>query len=197
MGANKPGDGTDSWSGGLNRRAADGDGMVFGSLFQRRFATSQEAVETCQRFANHEGFSVRIRTSKANTVYIVCSKEGKPEHKLSLPKKRNRNSERCHCSWRIVLTYNASIASPHKWEFRPGKSMAHNHSMSFHLERQPAAYLPHTWFAPLQPKQAPLNITLPSIHTLIGNIPDYYPSSRTLSPSHTPSAIEYDDYTYC
>ncbi|KAJ9074448.1 hypothetical protein DSO57_1006409 [Entomophthora muscae] len=159
--------------------------MDFNSLYKIRFATTVEAVDACQRCAHGEGFSVRIRTSKASTVYIVCSKEGKPEHKAIEPKKRNRSSERCHCGWRIVLSYNPSAPTPQKWEFRQGKTMTHNHPLIYHHGRHPALYpLPQCYpFAPLSIKRA--STRLPPIHLVLGHIPDYMPSSRTLSPAPT------------
>ncbi|KAI9295614.1 hypothetical protein K502DRAFT_364815 [Neoconidiobolus thromboides FSU 785] len=101
----------------------------FNNILNKKFATSQEAIEYCQYLAHACGFSVRIRTSKATTIYIVCSREGKPDMKADFGKKRNRNSDRCNCQWRIVLYYNEDLPRNMRWEFREGKSMVHNHSV--------------------------------------------------------------------
>lgn len=182
--------------------------MGFAELFRHRFSTSQEAVESCQRLAHSQGFSVRIRTSKANTVYIVCSKEGKPEHRNIEPKKRNRNSERCHCGWRVVLYFNPTVNSSLKWEFRAGKSMAHNHQLAFPTPDPRSLSSPANYFhgfmpypPPVQREFPPLpiklqsDVKLPSIHTLLGYQPPFSRSS-SLSDSdpRSPLAFKIDPY---
>ncbi|KAJ9087795.1 hypothetical protein DSO57_1029495 [Entomophthora muscae] len=94
----------------------------FNSIFTKTFASSKKAIAYCQNLARLCGFSVRIRTSKTTTIYIVCSREGLPEPNREM-KKRTRNSERCSCDWRIVL-FRRSFD---QWEFRNGKTMEHNH----------------------------------------------------------------------
>ncbi|KAJ9077942.1 hypothetical protein DSO57_1011902 [Entomophthora muscae] len=95
----------------------------FNGIFNKVFSSSKKAIVYCQNLARLCGFSVRIRTSKTTTIYIVCSREGLPETNRELAKKRSRNSERCNCEWRIVL-YRRSCD---QWEFRNGKTMEHNH----------------------------------------------------------------------
>ncbi|KAJ9077938.1 hypothetical protein DSO57_1011898 [Entomophthora muscae] len=95
----------------------------FNSIFAKTFLSSKKAIAYCQNLARLCGFSVRIRTSKTTTIYIVCSREGLPEPNQELPKKRSRNSERCSCDWRIVL-FRRNFE---QWEFRSGKTMEHNH----------------------------------------------------------------------
>lgn len=101
----------------------------FNVIFSKSFLSSQDAVDYCQHLSHACGFSVRIRTSKSNTIYIVCSREGRPELKSELSKKRNRISERCNCKWKVVLYHNPHIKGDAKWEFRSGKTMEHNHSV--------------------------------------------------------------------
>ncbi|KAJ9077934.1 hypothetical protein DSO57_1011894 [Entomophthora muscae] len=96
----------------------------FNSIFTKTFATSKKAIAYCQNFARLCGFSVRIRTSKTSTIYIVCSREGFLEPNPDM-KKRTRNSERCSCDWRIVLNRH----SFDEWRFRSGKAMEHNHTI--------------------------------------------------------------------
>ncbi|KAJ9077929.1 hypothetical protein DSO57_1011889 [Entomophthora muscae] len=95
----------------------------FNGIFSKVFMSSKKAILYCQNLARLCGFSVRIRTSKTTTIYIVCSREGLPEPNRDQSKKRGRNSERCNCDWRIVLCRRA----PDQWEFRRGKTMEHNH----------------------------------------------------------------------
>ncbi|KAI0243760.1 hypothetical protein L0F63_000748, partial [Massospora cicadina] len=94
----------------------------FNLLFTKSFVTSQEAFEYCKHLAHVCGFTVRIRTSKPKTIYVVCSREGRPELRARPTNARIRTSERCCCKWKVVLyQFNKG------WEFRHGKAMVHNH----------------------------------------------------------------------
>ncbi|KAK9766607.1 hypothetical protein K7432_004206 [Basidiobolus ranarum] len=103
--------------------------MDFREIFAMQFSTAQEAFEWCQQLAKKCGFGVRRRTSKSSTIYIVCSREGRPESKKNAVRKRNRTSERCNCDWRVVLY----LTDKKLWEFRAGKCMAHNHGLSYEI----------------------------------------------------------------
>ncbi|KAJ9077933.1 hypothetical protein DSO57_1011893 [Entomophthora muscae] len=96
----------------------------FNQIFNKVFVSSKKAILYCQNLAHLCGFSVRIRTSKSTTIYIVCSREGRPELNRETSRKRSRCSERCNCDWRIVLF----CRTPTRWEFRSGKRMEHNHN---------------------------------------------------------------------
>lgn len=95
----------------------------FNTIFSKVFTSSKKATLYCQTLARLCGFSVRIRTSKTTTIYMVCSREGLPEANRDGSKRRSRNSERCNCDWRIVLFRR----DRDNWEFRAGKSAEHNH----------------------------------------------------------------------
>ncbi|KAJ9087798.1 hypothetical protein DSO57_1029498 [Entomophthora muscae] len=122
----------------------------FNQIFNKVFVSSKKAILYCQSLARLCGFSVRVRTSKTTTIYIVCSREGLPELSRELNRKRGRNSERCNCDWRIVLYRRSSD----QWEFRSGKIGEHNHPI-FSSE----AYLD----ADLKPAQS---FSLPSIKSV-------------------------------
>ncbi|ORX90349.1 hypothetical protein K493DRAFT_380858 [Basidiobolus meristosporus CBS 931.73] len=84
--------------------------MDFREIFAMQFNTAQQAFEWCQQLAKKCGFGVRRRTSKSSTIYIVCSREGRPESKKN-----------------AVLLY---LTDKRLWEFRAGKCMVHNHCLS-------------------------------------------------------------------
>lgn len=142
-------------------------------IYKCKYNTSQEAIEHCQLLAHCIGFSIRIRTSKANTIYIVCSREGKPEQDKPINRRRNRFSDRCECHWRVVLFNDSHLNPNNKWEFRAGKSMVHNHSLltsknspnkgvNTILKRYPFKLIP----------QPPIsNTNLPSLSTILNEMP--------------------------
>ncbi|ORY07224.1 hypothetical protein K493DRAFT_295616 [Basidiobolus meristosporus CBS 931.73] len=110
--------------------------MDFREIFAMQFSTAQEAFEWCQQLAKKCGFGVRRRTSKSSTIYIVCSREGRPESKKNTVRKRNRTSERCNCDWRVVLY----LTDKKLWEFRAGKCMIHNHCLSYEMSMSPPPF---------------------------------------------------------
>ncbi|KAJ9084551.1 hypothetical protein DSO57_1023329 [Entomophthora muscae] len=151
----------------------------FNSILNKTFGSSQKAIAYCQDLARLCGFSVRIRTSKTTTIYIVCSREGLPEPNHQKTKKRSRNSERCSCNWRIVLYRR----NPTQWEFRSGKSMEHNHiiySSEAFLEAQNK--MPSIASLLEMPHQS--SSPLPSIYSLDLPLPD---QSELSSPSFSAS----------
>jgi len=95
----------------------------FNVIFSKVFPCPKKAIAYCQNLSRLCGFSVRIRTSKTTSIYIVCSREGLNDPIREQFKKRSRNSGRCNCDWKIVLFKH----SQNHWEFRSGKSTEHNH----------------------------------------------------------------------
>ncbi|KAI9295613.1 hypothetical protein K502DRAFT_364814 [Neoconidiobolus thromboides FSU 785] len=142
----------------------------FYPIFSKSFSTSEDAILFCQNLAKSCGFSIRIRTSKLAAIYIVCSKEGIPDSKKdNFLKKRNRNSDRCKCNWKIVLFRNKSG----QWEFRGGKNMFHNHPLFNEFQsteeessqRKPYSS-PYSESARSCHKMKKNQITLPSLNSL-------------------------------
>lgn len=152
----------------------------FNTIFTKVFPTSKKAIVYCQNLARLCGFSVRIRTSKTTTIYIVCSREGLPEQARDLNKKRSRNSDRCNCDWRIVLYKR----SQDQWEYRSGKTMEHNHiiySSEDYLEAEDKPIVNTHQDSPCQMSSPTQNASspLPSIRSL--DLP-YPVSNGTISP---------------
>lgn len=145
-------------------------------LFHYRYNNSQQAIEHFQSVCNSIGFSIRIRTSKRSSIYIVCSKEGKSNsHRMS--GNQYKYSDRCSCKWRVILSNNVHDCNNTMWTFRRSGNMKHNHSIGNCSEAntpklKPSPIVLENTLSPI--KCGPFSMPpLPSIQILLEMYPLY------------------------
>ncbi|KAI8807939.1 hypothetical protein BJ742DRAFT_294125 [Cladochytrium replicatum] len=100
-----------------------------------KFATRQDAIDYLKEEAKRCGFTVLVRTSRADYVVVICNC-GRRVKPVKQGAKRQRNRKRktamTGCQWHIILyrkSGGSNDSSGRLWEIKPSTQSSHNHPL--------------------------------------------------------------------
>ncbi|KAI8800209.1 hypothetical protein BJ742DRAFT_91307 [Cladochytrium replicatum] len=101
-----------------------------------KFATRQDAIDYLKEEAKRCGFTVLVRTSRADYVVVICNC-GRRVKPVKQGAKRQRNRKRktamTGCQWHVILyrkSGGSNDSSGRLWEIKPSTQSSHNHPLS-------------------------------------------------------------------